>query len=181
MEFKAAIAEAANLLAKYQKQPGDITEAQLEPFLSSEEGTRGFFVSYLSSDVDFAETPQALCAALRKSNPIASSIVVRNLVMSAASEASHRRSGDEEKAWASAAVAEKTGNLIADVNAQPLWNVLSEMRKSLLSEGDAFNDFLGRMNYSDDEKLTALTAVNLVLSSRKTSNVDVLDLSDPID
>jgi hypothetical protein len=179
MDFKSAITQANEMLGK--NQPAALTAGQLAPFLESEEAARGFFVALLTGESAGSQTPDALVEALRDDRSIAHSVLVRNLVMSSATEAAHRRSGDEEKAWGSAAVVERSGDLIVAVDNSPLWTMLSDMRKTLLSESDAFAEFLSRMNYSDDEKLAALTAVNHVLGRRKSHNVQILDLADPIE
>jgi hypothetical protein len=176
MDFQQAIAQANQLLGK---GAAAITADELAPFLSSEESARGFFVAYLTGDC--GDAPAALVEGLRGDVPIAQSVLVRNLVMASATEAAHRRSGDEEKAWASAAVADKAGELISQVDARGLWSMLVEMRKTLLAEADTFAQFLGRQNYSDDEKLCALTSVNQVLALRKVHDTGVLDLADPIE
>jgi len=179
MDFRTAIAQANEMLGNHE--PAALTVEQMAPFLQSEEAARGFFVAYLTGEFSATQTPDALLQALRGDARIAHCVLVRNLVMSAATEAAHRRSGDEEKAWGSAAVVEKTGNLIVAADDSALWALLSDMRKTLLSESDVFAEFLNRMNYSDDEKLAALTEVNNVLTLRKSRNVEILDLADPID
>jgi hypothetical protein len=180
VDFRTAIAQANNLLSGCKGQPQKLAEADLQPFLADEEGTRGFFVAFLTEDWDFSsQTPPALLSALKANSTPSYSVIVRNLAMSSATEASHMRSGDTQKAYMSAAVADRTVELIKALDDASLWNLLSEMRKTLIGESGVFSDFLTRMKYGDDEKMAALAAIEQALAAAPRKKTDSLDLLDP--
>jgi hypothetical protein len=181
VDFRDAIAAANELLAQCDQQQSQLSEQQLRPFLASEEAVRGFFVAFLPGEFRCTNVvPQALVNVLRE-NPAADSVIVRNLVMSSATEAAHRRSGDQEKAQGSARVSARTADLIATVDSPSLWHTLADMRHTLLGHTVVFVEFFKRMNYGDDEKLAALSAVDKTLSRRTSNGQSSLDMNEPID
>lgn len=182
MDFKTAISEANKLLVACDGRSEAMSASCLLPFFADEEGARGFFVAWLTDDWKFPEgIPESLLAALKQKPSPAYSVLVRNLAMSSATEASHKRSGDVQKAYMSAVVAERSINLIERLNDETLWTLLSEMRRTLIGESGVFSDFLSRMKYSDDEKMAALSAIEQALATAPQKSQDSLDLLNPFD
>jgi hypothetical protein len=181
VDFRTAISEATYLLDQYHEQPQSLTEEQLRPFFASEESTRGFFVAYLTGEWSTADNPPlALVELLREGREIPNSVLIRNLVMSSATEAAHRRTGDETKAAMSHRVSERTADLVKRVDTDELWHALGDMRKALLDQPSSFTEFLARVGYSDDEKLAATQAVDHLLIKRPQADEAPLDCSEPI-
>jgi hypothetical protein len=181
VDFRTAISEATFLLDQYHEQPQSLSEAQLRPFLATEESSRGFFVAYLTGEWTTADNPpQALVELLREGRETPNSVLIRNLVMSSATEAAHQRTGDETKAAMSHRVSQRTAELITRVDTDELWDALSDMRRALLDQPSGFTEFLARVGYSDDEKLAATQAVDHLLTKRAHTDDASLDCSEPI-
>ena len=85
---------------------GTIADDSLEPaitaLVASENGARGFFVTYLSDERPVADPPSAgVIAALKTAPAIVAPLMVKNLAMSTSMAIAHRRNQDEELAQGS--------------------------------------------------------------------------------
>lgn len=182
MDFRTAIAEANDLLEQSSEQPSALSADRLAHFFSSEEGARGFFVALLTSSFPAADEPPAvLLQFLQQRSTSADSVLVRNLVMSSATEATHKRNGNDDSAAMSAKVRERTALLIIRSDSDRIWKLLSDMRATLIGESDAFTDFVTRNKYATDEKLAALAAVQGTLSKRPNPPPKTMDFTQPIE
>ncbi len=101
--FQEAIALTQSLLSRIEAgvSPAEI-EAGIAELVKSENGARGFFVTYLTSDGNLADNPSPeVVRALQSSPEIVAELLVKNLAMSAAMAVTHRRNGLEEMAQGS--------------------------------------------------------------------------------
>ena len=99
--FEEAIAHTQEILAALEQ--GTLAEATLERLVTqlvqTENGARGFFVTYLTDERPLADTPSAeVLAALQTAPEIVAELLVKNLAMSSAMAIAHRRNQNETMA-----------------------------------------------------------------------------------
>ncbi|MBX9572568.1 MAG: hypothetical protein K2X77_26975 [Candidatus Obscuribacterales bacterium] len=159
--FEGALSESEELLLLLETEPD---KADLMPrlysLLSSIPGCRGFFVCYLTGESSLADQPpDFLLDAFRKSN-LAHELLVKNLVMSSATQLAHLRRGDDANAQGSAKVAMRSGHLIKKLALPEIQGYLNEMQLSLKSKQGKYADFVARCNYDNEQVDTACSAID---------------------
>lgn len=153
LNFASAIAFTQELLSN--KEPSASEIAQL---VETEDGARGFFVTYLTSDLAFRPTEEIL-TGLRSHPEIVSELLVKNLAMSTAQELFHRRREDENMASSSQQVQERTARLIKLLDLDLVYEKLQQMIVSIDADG-SYRAFLERWNYDTEQKQAIKAAIN---------------------
>ncbi len=155
LTFENAIAATQSLLdamTSGKLSPEDL-RAQMTTLVSTKNGARGFFVTYLTDPRPLADapTPETI-AALNAVPEVVAELLIKNLVMSTAMEITHLRNGNPEMAAQSAQVRNRTAHLIPQLNgdrlrteAQSLWQGLTQ------SSGD-YATFLKKWGYDEEQK-----------------------------
>jgi hypothetical protein len=154
LNFASAIAYTQELLAQSK-----ISAAEISQLVQTEDGARGFFVTYLTSD--FAMTEEIIIG-LRSQKEIVAELLVKNLAMSTAQQLYHRRREDEEMAKSSQKVQERTARLINLVNIDLVSQKLQQLIATI-ENGGSYQTFLERWNYDKEQKQAIKSAVNKVL------------------
>ena len=121
--------------------------------VSTENGARGFLVTYLTSDLSPTEYPiLEVITALKTSPILVNELLVKNLAMSTAMVIYHRSQGDEENAQGSEKVQEKTGQLIKQLLSPALEEKLQQLATSLNAGQGEYQAFLERWGYDDCQR-----------------------------
>lgn len=154
LNFANAIALTQELLTQSKISPSQI--AQL---VQTQEGARGFFVTYLTSDLAVSEE---IITGLRSHPEVVSELLVKNLAMSTAQELFHRRRQDEEMASSSHKVQERTAQLIRLVDLDFVSEKLQQLIATIETGGN-YQAFLERWNYDDEQKQLIKAAANKLL------------------
>lgn len=160
--FEEAINFTQSLLEEIET--GKITDEKLEETLTSlvktMNGSRGFFVTYLTADLSCVENPsQSIINALKTSPEIVSELMVKNLVMSTAMAITHNRNSDSEMEQNSQKVSRNCANLINKLQLDLLQSKLQEMAKSLSTKSGEYQEFLAKWGYDDEQKQAMLQSV----------------------
>jgi len=151
--FENAIQQTQDLLSKIQSLDTDTITQKLTELVSTENGARGFFVTYSTSDLSYTEYPSLeVITALKTSPTLVNELLVKNLVMSTAMVIYHRSQGDEENAQGSEKVQEKTGQLIKQLLSQSLGEKLQQLATSLNTGQGEYQAFLERWGYDDCQR-----------------------------
>ena len=151
--FENAIQQTQDLLSKIQSLDTDTITQKLTELVSTENGARGFFVTYLTSDLSYTEHPSLeVITALKTSPTLVNELLVKNLAMSTAMVIYHRSQGDEENAQGSEKVQEKTGQLIKQLLSQSLAEKLQQLATSLNTGQGEYQAFLERWGYDDCQR-----------------------------
>lgn len=158
--FEEAIALAQSLLSEMER--GELAEPELEArigaLVGSENGARGFFVTYLTDDRALADSPSpAVVRALQSSPEIVSELLVKNLAMSAGMAVAHRRNQNEEMAKSSERVRSRSAALIRDTELSAARSKAKQLLESVSSGEGAYQSFLKRWGY-DSEQLEAIAS-----------------------
>ncbi len=153
--FEQAIAFTQSLMT--QMQADQISEAELEAtlsdLLSSANGARGFFVTYLTDDCPLADQPsEAVIRALQASPQIVPELLVKNLAMSAAMAIAHRRNQNEAMAQGSDRVQVRTAQLIQKVQMAEVSEQAAQMREAAATGSGIYQAFLTRWGYDAEQR-----------------------------
>jgi hypothetical protein len=169
MKFAAAMQEASTVLASLDlatKNSTSFDVASLDSFLQSDEAARGFFVTLLTGDfLASDDPPPVLIKAINSASPSGLTVLVKNLVMSAATEVLHKRNNDEENAAGSQRVLTRTKNIFACTNSTALVERAQALLKTLQGESEEFSAFVNRVNYDEEQKAAAIKVLNQVLQT----------------
>ena len=153
--FQQAIALTQSLLSHIEAMevsPADV-EAAITKLVKSENGARGFFVTYLTSDLKLADHPSLeVVRALQSSPEIVAELLVKNLAMSAAMAVTHHRNGNEEMAQGSQRVRSRTAHLIQLVELPAVQELSQNLLESAATGEGRYKDFLERWGYDAQQR-----------------------------
>jgi hypothetical protein len=151
--FENAIQQTQDLLSQIEFLDANVITEKLTDLVSTKNGARGFFVTYLTSDLPYTEHPSLEVITALKTSPIlVNELLVKNLAMSTAMVIYHRSQGDEENAQGSEKVQEKTGQLIKQLLSQSLGEKLQQLATSLNAGQGEYQAFLERWGYDDCQR-----------------------------
>lgn len=155
VSFQEAISLTQVLLQSMEL--GEMNEGEIQEVISSlvhtENGARGFFVTYLPDDRPFADRPSpAVLQALQTSPDVVSELLVKNLAMSAAMVLTHSRNGDEGMAQSSARVRQRSANLIQQLQLEQLKPKLQQLYHSVVTTEGEYAEFLQRWGYDPQQR-----------------------------
>ncbi|UBF26012.1 hypothetical protein K9N68_31500 [Kovacikia minuta CCNUW1] len=162
ISFAEAIALTQSLLNRVEQH--EISEAVFQPTLSdlvqTENGARGFFVTYLSDPRPLVEQLRTVVIeALKTSADVVSPLLVKNLVMSTAMAMTHRRNQDETMAQGSDQVRSRTLQLIQALPLPQLKEQAHHLATSIRTGSGEYQLFLERWSYDLAQKQAMLSAL----------------------
>lgn len=153
--FADAIEFTQDLIAKMQNN--QFSESELTTLISqlvkTQDGARGFFVSYLTDDLPFADHPSpAVLKALDSAPDTVGELLIKNAVMSSAMVIHHQRQADQENANKSTQVRSRSINLIKNLTIPHLKSEATEMLNSLTNYTGKYQAFLDKWGYDAEQK-----------------------------
>lgn len=155
VSFEEAIALTQALLDNLEQ--GKVSELTLKQtvrdLVNSENGARGFFVTYLSDERAFIdECIPAVVEGLTASPEVVSPLLVKNLAMSTAMAITHRRNQQEAMAKGSDRVRSRTARLIQALSFPQLQEQAKQLTESIDTGAGHYQSFLERWGYDDEQK-----------------------------
>ena len=155
ISFEKALQLTETLLEAMENKT--LKESEIEEIIttlvSSENGARGFFVTYLTSDKSLADNPtDAVINALKSSPEIVSELLVKNLAMSSAMAITHHRNSDQKAAKGSEKVAQRTAHLIKQVELDLVLDKLYKLKATITQGEGSYAAFLERWGYDQEQK-----------------------------
>lgn len=164
VSFEEAIALTQRLLTDWEQQslsPEQI-QAIITQLVASQNGARGFFVTYLTDERSQFDAPtEAVLAALQTSPEIVAELLVKNLAMSTAMAMTHRRNHNEEMAQGSDRVQSRTAQLMQQLSVEPIQTKTEQLRQSVLGEGP-YQSFLKRWGYDAEQRQAIAAALQAI-------------------
>lgn len=149
--------EAIALTEKFIQQIPELSESEKESIVSSlvisENGARGFFVTYLTNEnpsVD--EKSSGIIAGLKTSPEIVSELLVKNVAMSTAMKITHERNNSLEMVEKSARVTQRSLILISQLSLSQIQEKIELLIKTIKEEKGVYQEFLNRWGYDDEQK-----------------------------
>ncbi len=166
VSFPEAIALTQSFLA--QMSEGTLSEADIatvtENLVRTENGARGFFVTYLTDEGPLADQPSpGIFQGLKSSEEIVSELLVKNIAMSSAMVIAHRRSGDEAMAQGSERVRDRSAHLIRTLALPMMKQGVESLLATIHSGSGSYQPFLERWKYDAEQKAAIATALQAVL------------------
>ena len=155
VSFPDAIALSQTLIDRLEQ--AELSDAEAEAAVAalvrSENGARGFFVTYLSDDRPLADYPsEAILTALRSAPDIVAELLVKNLAMSSAMAVYHRRNQDETAAQGSDRVQQRSLHLICRLELPQLREQAQALHESTATGQGSYSAFLNRWNYDAEQR-----------------------------
>lgn len=162
--FEEAIAITQSLLDSADSVSPQEMQETITQLVKTENGARGFFVTYLTSDNTSADNPPAeVIDALQSSPATVAELIVKNLAMSAAMAVTHRRNGNEEMAQGSQRVRSRTTHLIQLVELPQIREIAAAMRESASTGEGHYQSFLQRWKYDAEQRQVICQVIDQVL------------------
>jgi len=153
ISFENAIQQTQDLLSQIEFLDAKTITQKFTELVSTENGARGFFVTYLTSDLSHTEYPSLEVITALKTSPIfVNELLVKNLAMSTAMAIYHRSQGDEENAQGSEKVQGKTSQLIKQLLSPALGEKLQQLATSLNTGQGEYQAFLERWGYDNCQR-----------------------------
>ena len=170
VSFEQAIELTQALISKIEA--GELPESEITVYLTdlvkSDFGSRGFFVSYLTSDSSLPDHPSpAVIQALRTNSKIVADLLVKNLAMSAASAVAHRRNHDQEMVASSERVTRRTTNLIELLQLPVIDQHSQNLLETITTKEGSYKSFLERWGYDAEQQQAISQALKLVIPAAK--------------
>jgi len=170
ISFENALSEAASVCQSLQK--GEDVKNTVSALLATSNGARGFFVNYLTDPsltvADAAEVPASVATPMVGSPlvEVTAPLMVKNLLMSTATEIHHSRNGNNDLAQGSNLTAQRSKILIEGTQLKPVWDLLEEVLPA--TQGKAAEDsdwpkFFASWGYDEEiiQKLEEVVAETL--------------------
>ncbi|MGB7442479.1 MAG: hypothetical protein WA919_15555 [Coleofasciculaceae cyanobacterium] len=153
--FEGSQALTQSLLT--QIEAGEISQPEageaIASLVKTENGARGFFVVYLTSEGSLADNPSPeIIQALQASPDTVAELLVKNLAMSAAMAFIHRRDGNQEMARGSDRVKSRTISLIQKAELPQVTELAAQLRESALTGEGTYKTFLQRWQYNAEQR-----------------------------
>lgn len=132
---------------------GEDLQQIVTTLVSSENGARGFFVVFLSTERSLADSDaKAIVDALRTAPDIVSPLLIKNLAMSTAMGITHRRSQNAELAAGSDQVKAQSLHLIQQLQTPKLKEEATSLAESLATSAGSYQGFLERWGYDAEQR-----------------------------
>ena len=164
--FQQAIALTESLLSQIDASAisdSETTDA-IAHLVKTENGARGFFVTYLTSDVSIADNPPtSVVQALQSSPDVVAELLVKNLAMSATQAMYHRRNHKEDMAEDSERVRQRTERLIQLVDLSAVYDRAQKLMESATTGEGEYKAFLERWDYDAEQRQVMAQALQQII------------------
>lgn len=164
--FEQAIALTQSLMSKMEA--GELSSPEITDgiaqLVQTENGARGFFVTYLTSEGTLADTPSPeVIQALQSSPDTVAQLMVKNLAMSTAQALAHRRKGNEQMAQGSDQVRSRSLRLIEQINLPQVREIALALRESAVTGAGTYQTFLQTWGYDAEQRQLICQALDRIL------------------
>ncbi len=166
ISFEEAIALTQSILTEMEQ--GTLSESEVDPTIAalaaSENGARGFFVTYLTDPRSLGDHPSdGVVQGLRSSPEIVSELLVKNLAMSTAMILAHTRNQNPQMAQGSERVQRRTAHLIQLIQLPPVQTKIHSLLESIASGAGQYQSFLDRWGYDAEQRQAIAQALQSVV------------------
>jgi len=164
--FEQAIDLTQSLLSQAEASASELEiAAAIAQLVKTENGARGFFVTYLTSEAPSADHPPAsIVQALQSSPDIVAELLAKNLAMSTAQAVFYRRNQQEEMIAGSQRVSKRTARLIKLVDLPSVYERCQKLMESAATGEGSYKAFLERWSYDAQQRQAICQALQQVLS-----------------
>lgn len=163
LSFPQAIVATQSLMNKISAN--QLSEAEIQQQISSilktKNGGRGFFVSYLTSELPLADSPsKGVIDGLKSASQLTSELLVKNLAMSSAMAVVHVRNSDRDCLEGSQKVERRTRHLIQKINLRAIEEELQKLQHTIETGKGKYTGFLNRWSYDQEQQQAIQIAIS---------------------
>ena len=156
-EITISFEDAIALTQQFIEQIDSISEREKEKIVSalvtSQNGARGFFVTFLTSDNPIVDQESSgIINGLKTSPEIVSELLVKNVAMSTAMKLSHQRNKNEDMANQSQRVTNRSLYLIEQLSLTEVEQQIQALKTTILKGEGIYQQFLNRWQYDEEQK-----------------------------
>ena len=153
ISFEDAIALTQNFVTQIVSLSDSDKEKTVTSLVASENGARGFFVTYLTSDDEVVDKESAgIIAGLKTSPEIVSELLVKNVAMSSAMKLTHLRNENEAMAQNSQRVTSRSLKFLAQLDLAESKEKIQQLQDTIANNDGVYQKFLTRWKYDDEQK-----------------------------
>ncbi len=157
VSFEDAIALTQSLLS--EKLPSAELESIISALVQTENGARGFFVTYLTNDTSDDLPLDSVVQGLRASPDIVAELLVKNLAMSTAMILAHDRKGNSDLATGSKRVQQRTLQIVEKLQSPEVQTKFQLLTETLESGIGVYQKFLDRQGYDTEQRQAIRAAI----------------------
>lgn len=163
--FEGAIALTQNFLEVMEELSETEKEEIISSLVSTENGARGFFVTYLTSTSKVVDQESlGIINGLKTSPDIVGELLVKNVAMSTAMKITHQRNQDEEMANNSQRLTNRSIQLINCLSTEEITTKMQQMIETIEAKKGNYQNFLERWGYDQEQKQVILDTFLQILS-----------------
>lgn len=161
ISFEEAIELTAQFIDKIPQLSDSEKSSIISALVLTENGARGFFVTYLTSENEaFDRTDLSIIEGLKKSPKIVSELLVKNVAMSTAMIITHQRNNNLEMAEKSARVTQRSLNFIKELSLAEISIKIKQLISSIELNKGLYQQFLTKWGYDDEQKQAIIDVFN---------------------
>jgi hypothetical protein len=163
LSFEQAIALTQELLDS--NPPEELLESAIAGLIQTMNGSRGFFVTFLTGDSSLADQPTASILKALRSNPDAiADLMVKNIAMPTAMMITHQRNGNPDLIASSQLTQKRSIHLVQQLNLNEITILLNALKATLQNQSTHYQSFLDRWGYDEEQRLAIEQAIELTLA-----------------
>lgn len=160
--FEEAIAFTEQLISEMPSMSEDEKEIAIKSLVKTNNGARGLFVTYLTSDKAIADQyTTGIINALKTSPEIVGELLVKNVAMSTAMKIYHVRNNDGNMAEKSARVTTRSMQLIKQLDLDVIKQKLEQLKTTITEKQGQYQSFLQRWGYDEEQQQAILAVIQL--------------------
>lgn len=161
--FEEAIAFTKSLLNNLENMNEEEKEITVSSLVKTENGARGFFVTYLTDDRKIADFhSEGIIKGLKSSPEIVAELLVKNVAMSTAMAITHTRNNNEEMTIKSQRVTNRSLEAIKKLNLDIIREKITQLKITIEQEKGIYQDFLQRWGYDETQKQAITKMLSLI-------------------
>ena len=153
ISFEDAIALTQEFIEQIESISEEEKEKIVSALVTSNNGARGFFVTFLTSDNPIVDQQSSgIINGLKSSPEIVSELLVKNVAMSTAMKIIHRRNKNEDMANQSQRVTNRSLYLIEQLSLTEVEKQIQALKTTILQGEGIYQQFLNRWQYDTEQK-----------------------------
>ena len=141
----------------------DLLKTVVQSLIATPNGSRWFFVVFLTEDFPQADSP-GLLEALRSNPEAISDLLTKNLAMPTAMALTHQRNGNDELAASSNQTKSRSIHLVQQLNLSEITTLLRTMQSTIQNNKGDYQSFLDRWGYDQEQRDSIGQVLSLMLA-----------------
>ncbi len=163
ISFEQAIGLTQDLLDSNPSE--ELLESAIGALIQTMNGSRGFFVTFLTGESRLADEPTAAVLKALRSNPEAiADLMVKNIAMPTAMAITHQRNGNPELVASSQLTQRRSIHLVQQLNCPEITQFLKSLQATLKNQSTDYQQFLDRWGYDEEQRIAIGQAIDLTLA-----------------